>query len=56
MLINNYIYSTDIDECQISPCQNNATCTSIDGVNGYSCECVAGYTGDDCETGKYNLI
>ena len=28
---------------------NGATCT--DGVNAYSCSCVAGYTGDRCETG-----
>jgi len=38
----------DIDECAASPCQNKGTCT--DQVNGYTCECVAGFIGDDCET------
>ena len=41
----------DIDECDSNPCQNNATCN--DGANGYTCTCPAGYTGPDCETGKY---
>ena len=41
--------TADIDECEAAPCLNGATCT--DEVNGYSCECAAGYTGEDCETG-----
>lgn len=40
----------DVDECQSAPCQNGGTCA--DGVNGYTCVCVAGYTGSICETGK----
>ena len=39
----------DIDECASSPCQNGGTCT--DAVNSYTCACVDGYNGDDCETG-----
>ena len=45
------IVYTDIDECASSPCQNGGTCT--DGVNSYTCTCVAGYEGDNCETGQY---
>ena len=37
------------DGCDGDSCLNGATC--IDEVNAYSCSCVAGYTGDRCETG-----
>ncbi|XP_078603491.1 uncharacterized protein LOC144877475 isoform X1 [Branchiostoma floridae x Branchiostoma japonicum] len=37
----------DIDECLSSPCRNNATCTNLE--NSYSCECVPGFTGNDCD-------
>ena len=40
----------DIDECASSPCENGATCT--DAVDSYTCDCIAGYTGKHCETGK----
>ncbi|XP_066298234.1 zonadhesin-like [Branchiostoma lanceolatum] len=35
------------DECRSDPCQNGATC--IDQLNGYTCECTAGYKGVNCE-------
>jgi hypothetical protein len=41
--------NSDIDECASNPCLNGAAC--VDDVNGYTCACVAGYTGDHCETG-----
>ncbi|CAH1800799.1 unnamed protein product, partial [Owenia fusiformis] len=37
-----------IDDCKDSPCKNYGSC--IDGVDSYSCNCVAGYTGRRCET------
>ncbi|CAH1272550.1 NOTCH2 [Branchiostoma lanceolatum] len=37
----------DIDECLSSPCRNNATCTNLE--NSYSCACVPGFTGTDCD-------
>ena len=40
----------DVDECASSPCQNGGGCT--DGVNGYTCDCVQGYTGNSCETSR----
>ena len=44
-------FPTEIDECDSKPCQNNATC--IDLVNSYRCQCIAGYTGNQCEKGEY---
>jgi len=32
------------------PCQNGATCTN-DYLGGYTCKCVFGYTGTNCEYG-----
>ena len=37
-----------MNECASAPCQNEATCQ--DGINGYGCDCVAGYEGVHCET------
>lgn len=41
----------DKNECEVSPCQNNGTCINNDG--SYSCDCSAGWTGHDCETGLF---
>ena len=43
-------YIIDIDECASSPCKNGGTC--IDGVDSYTCDCVPGFTGINCEIGK----
>ena len=42
--------NSDIDECASTPCQNDGTC--FDGIDGYACLCIAGYTGDVCEIGE----
>ena len=41
----------DIDECVNHTCKNGGSC--VDGVNNYSCNCLAGFTGDRCEAGGY---
>ena len=46
-----YYPITDIDECQPVPCVHG---NCIDDINSYSCSCEIGYTGDNCEIGKYN--
>jgi hypothetical protein len=38
---------TPLDYCAAAPCQNGASCTS--GVNGYTCACAPGYTGQNCQ-------
>ena len=44
---------TDINECASNPCLNGATC--VDQVNRYTCNCVPGYTGTNCQTSKFQL-
>jgi len=46
-----YGFLADIDECASDPCMNSGTCSTAN-VNMYSCDCVAGYTGTNCETGN----
>ena len=41
--------TADINECLSNPCINSGNCTDL--VNQYTCSCVAGYTGTNCETG-----
>lgn len=36
------------NNCSPSPCQNGSTC--VNETSGYTCECLAGYTGTNCET------
>ena len=45
---------SEVDECASRPCMNHATCD--DGVDSYSCTCLAGYVGYTCETGRFGLI
>lgn len=40
----------DIDECASNPCQNNGTCN--DHIYQYTCTCVAGYSGYQCQIGN----
>ncbi len=41
---------TDVDDCVNQTCSNGGSC--VDGINSFSCNCLAGFTGDLCETGK----
>ena len=45
----------DINECEMSPCHQNANCKDVDG--SYECTCKTGYSGDgkQCE-GIYRNI
>lgn len=47
-----FVLVTEIDECESSPCiQGNCT----DQVNGYICECIPGFRGVNCDTGKKSI-
>ena len=39
---------SDIDECESTPCQNNATCNNLAG--SFNCTCDTGYVGDVCHS------
>ena len=44
-----FVVAIDINECAGDPCLNGGTCT--DGINAFSCQCVAGYEGSTCDIG-----
>jgi hypothetical protein len=48
------ILFSDIDDCEENPCGSGGEC--VDKVNGFSCNCRQGYTGDVCETGYIPLF
>ena len=37
-------------------CENGGTCRNLDGPTNYTCDCVPGYVGDQCETGLCEII
>ena len=51
-----HCFLSERNECNSRPCRNGATCH--DEFNAYSCTCVNGYIGSDCQTGrvKYHTI
>ena len=44
------LFETEVLECASNPCQNGAPCTEL--INGYICECLPGWQGKDCDTGR----
>ena len=46
----------EVNECMSNPCLNGATC--IDELNNFSCLCLPGYSGSNCqiETAECNLF
>ena len=47
------LLASDIDDCANIPCQNGGSCD--DGVNQFTCQCVPGFTGTNCEISKYEI-
>lgn len=52
--LNMPILSIDTKGCATNPCQNGGTCT--DGFDFYTCQCAAGYGGQNCQQCKYNQL
>lgn len=38
--------------CDADPCENYATCQSGYTHKKYRCQCLSGFTGENCESGK----
>ena len=45
-------FPADLNDCVNHNCSNGASC--IDGINSYSCNCSAGFTGLNCQRGREN--
>ena len=45
------IKSLDINYCDDNPCLNGATCNDL--PTEFTCDCVLGFEGDTCQTGKF---
>ncbi|XP_063420576.1 fibropellin-3-like [Mytilus trossulus] len=44
------VIAWDVDPCEISPCRNNGTCNRFGYTSDYTCHCVPGFTGRQCQT------
>ncbi|XP_065222037.1 basement membrane-specific heparan sulfate proteoglycan core protein isoform X4 [Planococcus citri] len=42
----------DCDNCRINPCQHSGVCQQTLTPSGYTCICLPGYSGDNCELAK----
>lgn len=45
-----YCHISEINECLSFPCKNGGSCKDL--INNYTCACVPGYTGYNCQLGR----
>ena len=48
-----YLFVVDVDECAMNTCMNGASC--VDGVATFTCSCIVGFTGANCETSTFKI-
>ena len=49
-----FAFLSEIDECLSDPCQNGGTC--LNDAGGYMCQCLDGFTGSLCHSGKNKTL
>ena len=49
--VNFMVSSSDVDECLSSPCENGGSCANL--MARYTCSCIAGWSGTNCQAGMY---
>lgn len=42
------LFKIDLNTCRSSPCVNQGSCSNT-GADNYVCNCIAGYTGSQCQ-------
>ena len=45
-----FFFLSDIDDCVGHSCVNG---TCVDGIASYTCDCIAGFTGESCSISKF---
>ena len=50
MMVSIILCFISVDYCVSDPCENDAPCTLL--ADGYTCDCVDGFVGDNCGAGE----
>ena len=51
-IVNFFFLISDLNMCRNPLCQSGGTCINT-VADDYRCDCMPGYTGKNCQTGKY---